>query len=304
MDRCSYFIKNKALFGSYPTQKSVEELENNGVRYFINLTCDGEKRITPYNTYYEYLRYPIRDHNIPTNWQSFARFILRICNIIKKLKTGQLIYIHCKGGHGRSGLVVACVLCYLYKMIPIEALRLTGEYHSKRKEMREKRRRLGSPPGEFQKDFVKRFFHPLYFNKACNHGITAGMSNCSIHSVQVPNLGIFPTAKAAFQAHKNPENKEYVRKQELSSTHYISKKLGQTCKIPEDWDDKKCNIMFEILKLKFQQHDNIRENLLNTGLRPIIKHDSNKYWGDGKDGSGKNILGRMLTKIRNKLYTF
>jgi hypothetical protein len=35
MERSSYFIKDKALFGSYPTQESVEELEKEGVRYFI-----------------------------------------------------------------------------------------------------------------------------------------------------------------------------------------------------------------------------------------------------------------------------
>ena len=38
MNYCSYFIKDKALFGSYPTQQSVEELEQEGVRYFVDLT--------------------------------------------------------------------------------------------------------------------------------------------------------------------------------------------------------------------------------------------------------------------------
>ena len=33
MDRSSYFIKDKALFGSYPTQSAIQELENEGVRY-------------------------------------------------------------------------------------------------------------------------------------------------------------------------------------------------------------------------------------------------------------------------------
>ena len=48
MDNASFFIKNRALFGSFPTQESVEELEKNGVKYFINLTDLAiEKNIKP-----------------------------------------------------------------------------------------------------------------------------------------------------------------------------------------------------------------------------------------------------------------
>ena len=38
MDNSSYFIKNRSLFGSFPTQESVQELEEHGVRYFVDLT--------------------------------------------------------------------------------------------------------------------------------------------------------------------------------------------------------------------------------------------------------------------------
>lgn len=57
MNRCSYFIQNKALFGSYPTQESVLELEEHGVRYFVDLTHNGEKNTTPYETKYKYIRF-------------------------------------------------------------------------------------------------------------------------------------------------------------------------------------------------------------------------------------------------------
>ena len=42
----SYFIENKALFGSYPKHEDVKELENEGVILFVDLTCPGEKKIT------------------------------------------------------------------------------------------------------------------------------------------------------------------------------------------------------------------------------------------------------------------
>ena len=35
MNNISYFIENKAFFGSFPTQENVQELEYNGVKYFV-----------------------------------------------------------------------------------------------------------------------------------------------------------------------------------------------------------------------------------------------------------------------------
>ena len=96
MIRASFFIKNKALFGSYPTQDSVKELEDEGVRHFIDLTCPGEKKIVKYFTNYGYINYPIYDHNIPNNTRTFSTLIYRICDIITKLKGNEKIYITSK----------------------------------------------------------------------------------------------------------------------------------------------------------------------------------------------------------------
>ena len=302
MERSSYFIKDKALFGGYPTQESVNIFEENGVRHFIDLTCPGERKITPYKTKYTYHKYCIRDHRVPTDWHSFAQFILKICNIIKKLNTGEKIYIHCKGGHGRSGIVVASVLCHLYKIQPVEALRLTKEYHSRRKKMKDYRRQMGSPPGENQKEFVRRFFRPLYFYKAYSNGATAGFSNFSIHSVEIKDFGIFPTAEAAINAYKDPDNKDYVRKQETAFNPHVSKKLGRTCKLRKDWDEVKDQLMYKVLNAKFHQHTDIRESLLRTGLQPLIQHSPDMYWGDGRNGRGRNMLGKILVRLRNKMH--
>ena len=82
MESSSYFIKDKALFGSYPSQCSVEELEKEGVIYFINLTRDDEKKIIPYTTNHGYIHYPIPDQCVPENLPDFARFILRVVKMI------------------------------------------------------------------------------------------------------------------------------------------------------------------------------------------------------------------------------
>lgn len=303
MDTCSYFIPNKALFGCYPTQNDVEELEQNGVRYFIDLTCQGEKRIVEYHTKYNYFNFPIRDHKTPHDWKDFAVFIISICNLIRKLPSKELIYVHCRAGHGRSGMVVACILCYLYKMLPDHALHLTNEYHKKRKEMKDKRRRMGSPSNSWQKEFVQRFFRPLYFYKAAKIGIKEGLSTFSLHPIKVPDFGTFPTLEAALQAYKDPTNKEYVKLQENSITPYMSKHIGKECLLRKDWEEVREQIMLKLLELKFTQHLDIQYKLLHTGLRPIIHHCLDHYWGNGKDGCGKNVLGKLLVKLRYRLYT-
>lgn len=303
MDRCSYFIKDRALFGSYPTQEAIDELEANGVRYFVNLTFNHEKKIVPYTTRYTSINYPIPDHRVPPDWNDFAKFIIHIAQIISTLVVNQRLYIHCKGGHGRSGVVVACILCFIENILPYEALRRTTRYHSNRSVMRDKWRRLGSPQTKAQKNFVHRFFEPLYFYRVYRSGPTLGFPNFSLHSVYVPGLGTFPTAEAAFQAYKDPTNKDYVHKQETAENPVISKYLGNRCDLRYDWEGVKNIIMDKVLTLKFDQHPELKEKLLNTGFRPLIEHNkADDYWGDGPIGFGKNMFGKLLSKLRHRYY--
>jgi ribA/ribD-fused uncharacterized protein len=59
--------------------------------------------------------------------------------------------------------------------------------------------------------------------------------------------------------------------------------------------------MREVVRAKFNQHDDIRQILLSTGDAKIVEHTENdSYWGDGGDGSGKNMLGRILMEIREE----
>jgi protein-tyrosine phosphatase len=102
MNTSCYFIKEKALFGSFPSQSAVDELENElNVRYFIDLTYSDEKKITPYKTKYSYMNYPINDRHVPQDLLSFTKFIIKVSKIIKDLKKEETIYIHCKGGQYR-----------------------------------------------------------------------------------------------------------------------------------------------------------------------------------------------------------
>ena len=60
--------------------------------------------------------------------------------------------------------------------------------------------------------------------------------------------------------------------------------------------------MHEAVLAKFTQHADLREILLGTGDAKIVEHTENDaYWGDGGDGSGKNMLGQILMRVREEL---
>ena len=302
MKQYSYFVKGRAIFGGYPNPEHIPKFLKLGVKYFVNLTVDGEKGTLNYDAENK-IDYPIIDNQIPQNWNTFSIFLYKIYNIIISLKNDEKILIHCRGGHGRAGVVVSCLLCLIHKISPVEALKMTNEYYGQRKELKEKWRELGCPNSQKQKKFVLKFFEPIYFYKSYKTCATDGFSNFSLHPVFVDGLGIFPTSEAAYNAHKNLEDEKYIQKQINSKTPIISKRLGKTCKLRQDWELVRLSIMENIIRLKIQQNEAVKINLLNTGFRPIVESNKNdEFWGIGKEGHGLNMLGKILERIRLEYY--
>ena len=49
-------------------------------------------------------------------------------------------------------------------------------------------------------------------------------------------------------------------------------------------------------------HGKLRRLLLETGSRELVEQaSSDYYWGCGADGSGRNMLGRILAETRARL---
>lgn len=298
MDRCSYFIADKAIFGSYPTQEAVAQLEDEGVKYFVNLTCNDEKKIVPYITNQITITYPIPDRRVPNNWDSFAKFIIMVARIISKLDGNDKLYLHCKGGHGRAGVVVACLLCFLYKISPDDALIQTNKFHNDRPVMRDKWRHIGSPQNSMQKNFVRRFFEPLRMTNSREY--TSCFLNSAYVRVKIEGIGEFHTAEAAFQALKNRYDKDYISKMKLVRNPSIARIFGS--RVKHDWTDEiQVAKMRSVINAKFDLNSDIRRRLLQTGLRPLVyRSKSDCFWGDGGDGSGSNLLGILLEEYRNE----
>ncbi len=113
----------------------------------------------------------------------------------------------------------------------------------------------------------------------------------------------WPTSEHYFQSQKFAGHKDEEEIRSASSPMKAAK-MGRDRKRPfrKDWEYVKDNIMREALYAKFTQHLELKSKLLATGNASIIEHTKNdSYWGDGGDGSGKNMLGKLLMELREKL---
>lgn len=66
-----------------------------------------------------------------------------------------------------------------------------------------------------------------------------------------------------------------------------------------DWEKVKDNVMRAVILAKFTQHKDLNEVLLSTGDAQLIEDTTGDYyWGCGTDGTGKNMLGKILMETR------
>src|SRR5690606_30864892 len=120
------------------------------------------------------------------------------------------------------------------------------------------------------------------------------------HGFQLDGL-YYRTSEHYFQAMKfidSPKDMEDVRR---ASTPKLAASVGRDRKRPlrKDWESVKDDIMRQGVLKKFETHSAIRELLLSTGDEEIVENaPGDRYWGIGRDGTGKNMLGKILMETR------
>lgn len=106
----------------------------------------------------------------------------------------------------------------------------------------------------------------------------------------------YQNVESAFQAQK-----DLSRRNEFESLNpTMAKRLGRRVNLRSDWETVKVDIMKELVKCKFEQHPELKEQLLKTGNRLLIEGNTwnDTFWGVCK-GKGKNTLGEILMELRD-----
>lgn len=115
----------------------------------------------------------------------------------------------------------------------------------------------------------------------------------------------WPSVEHYYQADKftDPALRDKIRKAEKP---VIAKNLAHKHRraIRPDWDEIKDAVMERAVSAKFVQHAELRALLLATGEEELEEcAPTDTYWGVGRDGTGLNMLGKLIARIRSSLRT-
>ncbi|MFJ2780108.1 MULTISPECIES: NADAR family protein [unclassified Kitasatospora] len=142
---------------------------------------------------------------------------------------------------------------------------------------------------------------PIYFYGADE--VPYGcFSNFSAHGVELDGR-FWPTSEHCFQAQKftGTRHADLIRK---APTPLRAAQLGRDTSKPlrRDWERVKDDVMRRVVDAEFRTHEDIRAVLLSTGTDRIVEDTgADHYWGRGRTGTGKNMLGRILMSTRDRL---
>lgn len=129
--------------------------------------------------------------------------------------------------------------------------------------------------------------------------------NFSAHAINIWGKS-FPTAEHAYQWKKfASEGQHDIANQILSATSpHMVKTISDRHKPEASWHKGKVVVMEQILKVKADQHEDVRDALKRSGAREIIENSPvDTFWGIGPKNNGENMMGKIWMKIR-KEYRF
>lgn len=128
------------------------------------------------------------------------------------------------------------------------------------------------------------------------------LSNFSRHPFTLDGRR-WPTSEHYFQAQKfaGTEHEELVRQ---AKSPMDAARLGRDRSRPlrQDWERVKDDVMRRAVRAKFMAHPELIDLLRSTGDAELVEAAPNDhYWGAGADGTGKNMLGKILMEVRAEL---
>ena len=201
------------------------------------------------------------------------------------MKDDEKIYIHCKGGHGRCGIIVSCLLCYLFNYTSTKALELTNMYHNNRKVMNERWRKIGSPQTDKQKEFVHRLFKPIYLDKIHiknTYYPLHNMFNCGIKY----DTSYYKNVNVCYYSLKD---KKIFKSLQNCKNFYKFKQIIEGIS-ENNIEGNERNVLKNIIRNKYNSNNDVKEIMKRTLIKPI------KYTEDNIN------IGDILEEIREEEY--
>lgn len=341
-ENSNWLLKNKILIGGLPRdKKAFDQIKETGITVFINLMRNTEYQSVKKKPSFDYRDKKNQKGAEYYNYQITDMKTLsdkKMIDIAEKalgfLKEGKKVYIHCLGGHGRTGVVAGLILHLKYPDMKYkQVIEKLHELHQKRKyapntktpQMSGQFNQLhriitGKDDIMFYNDTDKNYiFSNLYYRpkKGGKPTILFTVGGKSWYS-----------SEAYFQAHKYVSTHKYTQeyfdlisktdtggksfnlgrmkpsaypmKVDGININTLIKKYKNLAILRPDWIDKRDTVMIIAILAKFAQNEDLFKFLMATGDKKIVEYSpkGDVYWGRFWDNKGKNTLGKMLMKLR------
>lgn len=111
---------------------------------------------------------------------------------------------------------------------------------------------------------------------------------------------LYQNNEAAFQSAKIKNIER--RKQFCQTDPSTAKRKGRSISLRDDWEEIKDEVMYQCVKDKFTRNKDLKQKLIDTGNKELIEGNTwnDTYWGVCR-GKGKNMLGKILMRVREEL---
>lgn len=129
------------------------------------------------------------------------------------------------------------------------------------------------------------------------------------HAIKIDDM-IFPTVEHAYQCSRYTDLKiiEEIRQATSPVKAWEASSKYKHLQNPEfKKEEHKLQIMEKMMRLKLEQHEEIRKALIDSKGLEIVKHivtypPGDGFWDDGEDGKGLNHIGKIWMKLRSELF--
>lgn len=124
-----------------------------------------------------------------------------------------------------------------------------------------------------------------------------------LHDVTIEVEGLlFDCVECAYQAAKTDDIFLKARISKMNPYEVVEMSKAGQIPVKADWDSRKLDVMYALVKQKFSKHNDLKRMLLGTGEMLLEEGNTwgDTYWGIS-DGIGENNLGKILMKVRTEL---